>query len=131
MFPVLISAPSPTQFFVRDTDDDFDIDIKMINEGAYSPLKLHRVSFFLDVDLEGGSPMGFGFDGSMIIPRTPSVSNPDLAIDCFNRVKAAMMLGGLAFDATTQSMIGFGELKQTGYFRYFRALAGGRSGRTD
>lgn len=122
MFPILISAPSPTLFYVRDDTDTFEIDLDEINDGTYNPLKLHRVSFFLDVGLEGGSPMGFGFDGSMLIPRTASVSTPDLAIDCFNRVKACMMLGGLAVDATTQSMIGFGELKETGYFRYHRSL---------
>lgn len=66
--------------------------------------------------------MGFGFDGSMLIPRTPSVSSPDAAMDCFNGVKAAMMLGGLALDASTHGMMGFGELKSTGYFRYTRAL---------
>lgn len=122
MFPVLISAPSPTLFFVRDRSDKLDIDLEKINGSTYSPLKLHRVSFFLDVGLEGGSPMGFGFDGSIIISRTPSVSTPDEAIDCFNRVKASMMLGGLALDATTQSMIGFGELKESGYFRYHETL---------
>lgn len=109
-------------FFTRDEDDDFDIDIKKVNSGTYSPLKLHRVSFFLDAGLEGGSPMGFGFDGSMLIPRTPSVSSPDAAMDCFNGVKAAMMLGGLALDASTHGMMGFGELKSSGYFRYTRAL---------
>ncbi len=66
--------------------------------------------------------MGFGFDGSMLIPRTPSVSTPDAAMDCFNCVKAAMMLGGLALDASTHGMMGFGELQTTGYFRYTRAL---------
>lgn len=109
-------------FFTRDEDDDFDIDIEKVNSGTYSPLKLHRVSFFLDAGLEGGSPMGFGFDGSMLIPRTPSVSTPDAAMDCFNCVKAAMMLGGLALDASTHGMMGFGELKSSGYFRYTRAL---------
>lgn len=122
MFPILISAPSRPLFFTRDADDNFDIDIASVNNGTYNPLKLHRVSFFIDVGLEGGSPMGFGFDGSMLVPRTPSVSNPDSAIDCFNRVKAAMMLGGLALDATSLSMIGFGQLNQTGYFRYAHAL---------
>lgn len=122
MFPVLISAPSPLHFFTRDEDDDFDIDIEKVNSGTYSPLKLHRVSFFLDAGLEGGSPMGFGFDGSMLIPKTPSVSTPDAAMDCFNSVKAAMMLGGLALDASNRSMMGFGELKSTGYFRYTHAL---------
>ncbi|MFT6105398.1 MAG: hypothetical protein ACJA1E_001831 [Paracoccaceae bacterium] len=122
MFPVLISAASEPQFFVRDSNDDFDINIAMINEGTYSPLKLHRVSFFLDIGLEGGSPMGFGFDGSMIIAKSRSVSNLNLAIDVFNRVKASMMLSGLALDATTQSMIGEGDLKSNGYFRYTTAL---------
>ncbi len=122
MFPVLISAPSPTLCFARDSSDKLDIDLEKINGSTYSPLKLHRGSFFLDVGLEGGSPMGFGFDGSMLISRTPSVSTPDEAIDCFNRVKASMMLGGLALDATTQSMIGFGEIKETGYFRYHETL---------
>lgn len=105
-------------FFTRDENDEFDIDIEKVNSGSYNPLKLHRVSFFLDVGLEGGSPMGFGFDGSMLIPRTPSVSSPDAAMDCFNGVKAAMMLGGLALDASTHGMMGFGELKSSGYFRY-------------
>lgn len=122
MFPVLISAPSPFYFFTRDENDLLDIDIEKVNSGTYSPLKLHRVSFFLDAGLEGGSPMGFGFDGSMLIPRTPSVSTPDAAMDCFNGVKAAMMLGGLALDASTHGMMGFGELKSTGYFRYTHAL---------
>lgn len=122
MFPVLISAPSPLYFFTRSEDDVLDIDIKKVNSGTYSPLKLHRVSFFLDAELEGGSPMGFGYDGSMLIPRTPSVSTPDAAMDCFNGVKAAMLLGGLALDASTHGMMGFGELKSTGYFRYTRAL---------
>ncbi|KGF68545.1 hypothetical protein LL06_16010 [Hoeflea sp. BAL378] len=109
-------------FFTRAENDDFDIDIEKVNSGTYSPLKLHRVSFFLDAGLEGGSPMGFGFDGSMLIPRTPSVNSPDAAMDCFNGVKAAMMLGGLPLDASTHGMMGFGELKSSGYFRYTRAL---------
>jgi len=66
--------------------------------------------------------MGFGFDGSLVIPRNPSVSTPDAAIDCFNRVKAALLLGGVPLNATNQSMIAFGELKKTGYFRYTRTL---------
>lgn len=122
MFQVIISAPPSTMFFTRSKEDTFSVNIEEINKGTYDPLKLHRVSFFLDVGLEHGTPMGFGFDGSLIIPKDRSVSTADSAIDSFNRVKAALLLGGVPIDATTPSMIGFGELKSTGYFRYHDCL---------
>lgn len=122
VFPIVLSAPSPLYFFVRGDDDVLEITIEQINLGKYNPLKLHRVSFFMDIGFEGGSPMGFGFDGSMILPVTPSISTPDSAADAFNQVKASLLLGGLALDATSSSMIGIGNLNDTGYFRYVSAV---------
>jgi hypothetical protein len=118
MFPIVISAPNPIHLFVRDETDEWNPLIQEINAGSYDPLKLHRVSFFLDVGLDYGTPMGFGFDGSLIIPRNPSLRSADDAMDCFNRVKAAMLLGGLHFSQTTSPELAFGELSELGYFRY-------------
>lgn len=118
MFSIVISAPNPFYLYVRDESDEWQITIKEINEGNYDALKLHRVSFFLDVGLEYGTPMGFAFDGSMLVPRNPSLKSADDAIDCFNRVKAALLLGGLQLDQTTSSELAFGDLSDLGYFRY-------------
>lgn len=118
MFPIVLSAPEPFYLFVRDDADEWNVTIEQINTSTYDPLKLHRVSFFLDVGLEHGTPMGFGFDGSMIIPRNTSLRSADDAMDCFNRVKASMLLGGLVLEETTSSELAFGEMSNLGYYRY-------------
>lgn len=122
MFPIILSAPESFHLFVRNEEDNWDVSIEDINSNNYDALKLHRVSFFLDVGLENGTHMGFGFDGSMIIPRNPSIQSADDAMDCFNKVKAALLLGGLQMDQTTSSHLGFGELTELGYFRYISPL---------
>lgn len=69
-FPCVLAAPRHFHLFVQDPDDG-SLTLEQVNAGTYDPLKLKRISFYLDVGLPHGNPMGFGFDGSMIITRNP------------------------------------------------------------
>lgn len=122
MFPVIISAPNPFYHFTRNSDDCFELDIPKVNTAKYDALKLHRVSFFQDVGLEHEVPMGFGFDGSMLIPRDKLTPSADVAIAKFNKVKASLFIGGITLNQTTVESLAFGELSEYGYFRYMHAL---------
>ena len=117
-FPCVIAAPRDFHLFVQDADDDWSPTLEQINAGTYDPLKLKRMSFYLDVGLPHGNPMGFGFDGSMIIPRNPHLRSADDAVDEFNRVVAALEIGGLRLHQVGSSDLAFGSLYATGYFRY-------------
>lgn len=117
-FPCVLAAPRNFHLFVQDHEDAWSPTLDEINAGTYDPLKLKRVSFYLDVGLPHGNPMAFAFDGSMIIPRNPHLRSADDAIDEFNRVVGAMVLGGLRLHQVASSHLAFGSLYATGYFRY-------------
>lgn len=117
-FPCIIASPRPFHLFVRNKDDAWNPTVEELNRGSYDPTKLERISFYLNVGIRGGSPMGFAFDGSMLAPRNPHIRNADDAIDEFNRVVGALVLGGLHLDHVTPKDLAFGSLLATGYFRY-------------
>lgn len=117
-FPCIIASPRFFHLFIRDSEDTWEPTLEELNRGTYNPVKLKRVSFYLNVGLRGGSPMAFGFDGSMLVPRNPHIRNADDAIDEFNRVVGALVLGGLHLDHVTPKELAFGSLLSTGYFRY-------------
>lgn len=117
-FPCIIASPRHFHLFVRNKDDAWSPTIEELNRGSYDPTKLKRISFYLNVGIRGGSPMGFAFDGSMLAPRNPHIRNADDAIDEFNRVIGALVLGGLHLDHVTPKELAFGSLLTTGYFRY-------------
>lgn len=117
-FPCVLAAPRHFHLFVQDPDDDWSPTLEQVNAGTYDPLKLKRVSFYLDVGLPHGNPMGFGFDGSMIIPRNPHLRSADDAVDEFNRVVAALLIGGLRLHQVVSENLAFGSLYATGYYRY-------------
>lgn len=118
-FPVVLAAPRTFHLFCRDESDGWDLTYQDINASSYDALKLKRVSFYLDVGLV--SPMGFGFDGSIMIPRTPDLRSADDAVDAFNRALATCLLGGLPGEQVTSKELGLGNLLSTGYFRYAKA----------
>lgn len=62
--------------------------------------------------------MGFGFDGSLIIPRDQNIGSADDAIDAFNKVVASLLIGGIPVEQVTASDLAFGILSSTGYYRY-------------
>jgi hypothetical protein len=117
-FPCILAAPRHFHLFVQDDTDSWQPTLSEINLGTYDPLKLKRVSFYLNVDLPHGNPMGFGFDGSMIIPRNPHLRSADDAVDEFNRVVAALLIGGLRLHRVGADHLAFGSLLATGYYRY-------------
>lgn len=117
-FDVVLAAPRSFHLFVQDEQDEWAVSIEQVNKGTYDPLKLKRISFYLDVGLPHGNPMAFGFDGSMIVPRNPHLRSADDAIDEFNRVVAALLIGGLAFPQVKSDHLAFGSLLSTGYYRY-------------
>ncbi|WP_156363648.1 hypothetical protein [Sphingomonas sp. Leaf357] len=117
-FPCVLAAPRHFHLFVQDPDDDWSPTLEQVNAGTYDPLKLKRISFYLDVGLPHGNPMGFGFDGSMIIPRNPHLRSADDAVDEFNRVVAALLIGGLRLHQVVSGDLAFGSLYATGYYRY-------------
>lgn len=118
VFPVVLAAPRTFHLFVRDDADHWQPSLDDINDGTYDALKLKRVSFYLDVGLPHGNVMGFGFDGSLILPRNPHLRSADDALDEFNKAVATCLLGGLAGDQVTLQELAFGCLRGTGYFRY-------------
>ncbi|MBZ8133026.1 hypothetical protein [Afifella sp. IM 167] len=117
-FPCVLAAPRNFHLFVQDDDDVWSPTLDEINAGTYDALKLKRVSFYLDVGLPHGNPMAFAFDGSMIIPRNPHLRSADDAMDEFNRVVGAMVIGGLGLEQVCSGDLAFGSLYATGYFRY-------------
>lgn len=117
-FDCVLAAPRHFHLFVQDAHDEWAPTLEQINAGTYDPLKLKRISFYLDVGLPHGNPMGFGFDGSMIIPRNPHLRSADDAIDEFNRVVAALLIGGIRLHQVVSGDLAFGSLYSTGYYRY-------------
>lgn len=118
LFPVVLAAPKRVRLIKRDDTDVWAPSIEDINRGTYDALKLKRVSFYLDVGLPYGNAMGFGFDGTLIVPRNPHLRCVDDGLDEFNRVIATCLLGGLPGDQVTPDQLAFGVLSSRGYFRY-------------
>lgn len=117
-FPVIIAAPVATRIFARDEADTWEPTIEQTNSGTYDALKLKRISFYLGTASIHGSPMGFGFDGSLIIPRDQEIESADDAIDAFNKVVACLLIGGIPVEQIGASDLAFGVLGTTGYYRY-------------
>jgi hypothetical protein len=117
-FPCVLAAPRHFHLFTQDDEDSWTPTLQQVNAGTYDPLKLKRISFYLDVGLPHGNPIGFGFDGSLIIPRNPHLRSADDAVDEFNRVVAALVIGGLRFQQIESHHLAFGSLYSTGYYRY-------------
>jgi hypothetical protein len=117
-FPVIIAAPARTRIFARDEADIWKPTIAQINAGTYDALRLKRISFYLGTASIHGSPMGFGFDGSLIVPRDQEIGSADDAIDAFNKVVASLLIGGIPVDQISPSDLAFGVLSTTGYYRY-------------
>ena len=126
MWPSIIAAPRSIGIVCRDEFDSWRVEPGELASKSYNALKLKRLSFFLDVGLPHGNPMGFAFDGSLLIPRNPHIRSADDASDEFNSVLAALHLGGLSQEQVSSKDLSFGELQSTGYFRYQQAhgLAG-------
>lgn len=117
-FPVIIAAPMSTRIYARDRNDTWVPTIEQTNSGTYDTLRLKRISFYLGTASIHGSPMGFGFDGSLIIPRDPEISSADDAVDAFNKVVASLLIGGIPVEQVSASDLAFGVLGSTGYYRY-------------
>lgn len=117
-FPVIIAAPAYTRIYARDEKDIWAPTIEQTNEGTYDTLRLKRISFYLGTSSIHGSPMGFGFDGSLIIPRDQEISSADDAMDAFNKVVASLLIGGIPVEQVSASDLAFGVLGSTGYYRY-------------
>lgn len=117
-FPVIIAAPVSTRIYARDQTDTWEPTLEQTNLGTYDALKLKRISFYLGTASIHGSPMGFGFDGSLIIPRDQEISSADDAVDAFNRVVASLLIGGIPVEQVSASNLAFGVLASTGYYRY-------------
>lgn len=117
-FPVIIAAPAYTRIYARDRDDTWAPTIEQTNAGTYDALRLKRISFYLGTASIHGSPMGFGFDGSLIIPRDQDISNADDAVDAFNKIVASLLIGGIPVEQVSASDLAFGVLGATGYYRY-------------
>ncbi len=117
-FPVIIAAPVSTRIYARDEGDTWAPTIEQTNSGTYDSLKLKRISFYLGTSSIHGSPMGFGFDGSLIIPRDQEIGSADDAVDSFNKVMASLLIGGIPVEQVGASDLAFGVLGATGYYRY-------------
>lgn len=118
MWPVVLAAPRSVGLICRDDSDEWRMEPGELASKSYNALKLKRLSFFLDVGLPHGNPMGFAFDGSLLIARNPHIRSSDDAADEFNAVLAALHLGGLPQEQVSSKDLSFGELQPTGYFRY-------------
>lgn len=120
-FPCIIAAPQHFHLFCRDENDKWDFNLESVNTGSFNHLKLKRVSFYLKFGPDN-SPMGFCFDGSMLTARSLSINNQHQAAEQFNRVIAALLLGGTYIHYVNTSNIALGTLYSTGYFRYEHAF---------
>lgn len=117
-FPVIIAAPASTRIYARNESDTWSPTIEQTNAGTYDTLRLKRISFYLGTASIHGSPMGFGFDGSLIVPRDQEIGSADDAIDAFNKVGASLLIGGIPVEQVSASDLAFGVLSSTGYYRY-------------
>lgn len=106
------------RIYARDEGDTWAPTIEQTNTGTYDALKLKRISFYLGTSSIHGSPMGFGFDGSLIIPRDQEISSADDAMDAFNKVVASLLIGGIPVEQVGASDLAFGVLGSTGYYSY-------------
>lgn len=64
--------------------------------------------------------MGFGFDGSLVMPRNNQIRSADDALDTFNRVLASLLIGGIPVGQVDATNLAFGVLSTAGYYRYHK-----------
>lgn len=115
---IIIANPSPFRLIIRDENDKWEMELEDVNQSSYNYVKLHRSTKAFDANIVKPFPLVVGFDGSYILPACKEYQNLDAVLDEFNRIFAAIFIGGVYIEAIDISNLAFGEINETGYFRH-------------
>lgn len=120
--PIILGNASPFRIIVRETDN-WSPTIEEINDRTYDYVKLHRLSTYIDIDIQPYS-LGIAFDGSLILPAINEFRDKDKSLDVFNQTLGFLLLGGIYTEAVLPEDISVGSMTLDGYFRSSTSISG-------
>lgn len=116
--PLLVAHPAPFRFIQRNQSDVLNITTEQVNRGTYNYAKLHRATSFFDANLlVSHFTLCVAYNGAFIVPRTKEYASLEMALDEFNRIFAAILIGGVYINAISTADLAFGEMTSEGYYR--------------
>ena len=116
--PVIIAFPSPFRLVMKDSNDQWNAELKDINGLTYDWARLSRATAFFDGNIAPLAMM-VGFDGSLVMPALDEFRDHQKAAAVFNRTLSELLLGGVYVEAIAPGELTLGSLLDTGYVRIF------------
>lgn len=120
--PIVIGNCRPFRIIERETDN-WNPTLEQINKKEYDYVKLNRMSTFIDIGIAPFS-LGFGFDGSLVLPATKDFSLKEKSLEKFNETLGILLLGGIYSESVQPDNISYGSLTFDGYIK----IHGGSTG---
>jgi len=124
--PVITANFAPFRLVLRE-EDVWNPSIEQINRRTYDYVKLHRMSLFIDIGILPLS-LGLRFDGTLVLPATNELANPESALSHFNRFLCDMLLGGVYCEAVSPVDVRLGSLSHSAYCKTIGGNRGRESG---
>jgi len=111
--PVITGNYHPFRLVLRE-EDEWCPTIEEINRRTYDYVKLHRMSAFVDIGILPLS-LGVRFDGTLVLPATQELINPETALHHFNRFLCHLLLGGIYCESVSPDDICLGRMTHSAY----------------
>jgi len=123
--PVITANYSPFRLILRE-EDSWSPSIEQINRRTYDYVKLHRMSLFIDIGILPLS-LGLRFDGTLVLPATSDLVNPENALQHYNQFLCELLLGGVYCEAVSPDDVCLGQMTHTAYCRITGSNRGRKS----
>lgn len=121
--PVIVAVTRPFRLIPIDSTDLWNADLEQINKCTFDYVRLNRTSAAIDAGIRPFNVI-VGYDGTLLLPALLEYRDPYVALDVFNRVLLALVLGGIYYEAATPDDLATGTLLQNGYCRLLDTPSG-------